>query len=264
MDSNSIMEQSVHYDNDLNSSHIYSNSATPSNDYNIIMSDNHQYQSHLIENATQSIDFIRSQLRKQFEYYFSPDNLRKDTFLQSLMDENKYVSISSIAQFKKVRELTQNQQFIIDAIRESFVLQLDPTQTKVRSSQKRCVLILREIPSSTTQDQIEKLFQSDKCPQMYNCEFAGNDNWYISFNDEEQAQRALHYLKEDVQTFLDRPILARIKAHFIPRSQSTYSTHNTNSNTPIRSTTPTSSTPPLQNQQPQQPQQSQQYTIQVN
>jgi la-related protein 4 len=257
MDHQGINEQSVQYDTDL-TSHVYGNSSvTPSNDFSLIMTDNHQYQSSLIDHGTQSIDIVRNQLRKQFEYYFSPDNLRKDTFLQSLMDENKYVSISSIAQFKKVRELTQNQQLIIDAIRDSYVLQLDNSLTKVRSSQKRCVLILREIPSSTTQEQIEKLFQSEKCPQMYNCEFAGNDNWYISFNDEEQAQRALQYLKEEVQTFLDRPILARIKAHFIPRSQSTYSTHNTNSNTPIRSTTP-SSTPPLHNQQ------SQPYTLQVS
>ena len=189
------------------------------------------------------INVIKAQLRKQLEYYFSPDNLSKDTFLKQQMDSDNYVPINIIASFNKVRELTQDMNFIIECIRESVFLQLDQTMTKVRRSQKRFILILREIPSTVPKEEIENLFKNEKCPQLYNCEFAGNDNWYITFNNEEQAQRALHYLKEDVQIFLGKPILARLKAHLMPRSSSNTTTLMQQNNTP-------SATPPPPPSQP--------------
>lgn len=178
---------------------------------------------------------LKAKLRHQVEYYFSPDNLSRDTYLQSQMDADKYVPLHLIAQFNKVKSLTQHQRptLLIECLRESTSVQLDPSETRIKARsptsgstsapKRRSVLILREIPSTTSRDQVEALFTAapaSKCPPIESCEFAGNDNWYIAFSGEEDAQLALHYLKEDVQTFLGRPILARIKAHLMPRSTS--------------------------------------------
>ena len=60
---------------------------------------------------------LRDQLQQQIEYYFSPQNLAKDTFLRSQMDGDHYVLVSLIAGFNCVRRLTQDLNLITDAIR---------------------------------------------------------------------------------------------------------------------------------------------------
>ena len=202
---------------------------------------------------------IRLELLKQLEYYFSAKNLLTDNYLLSQMDADAYVPVALIAQFKRIKQLTRDLDLIIAIIRESSQLQLDPaTFTKVRSvgghagglitintkklsksflqtlnnsgdsaadpsgdKQQRCVLIMREVESGATLEQIKELFTGKEplCPACDQCESAGNDSWYIMFSSEEQAQRALQYLKGEVQIFLGKPIRARIKAHTtIPRS----------------------------------------------
>jgi len=78
---------------------------------------------------------------------------------------------------------------------------------------QKCILILREVCSEATLDQVKDLFTDKEpaCPKFLQCESAGNDSWYVTFTNEEQAQRALQFLKTEVQTFMDKPIRARIK-----------------------------------------------------
>jgi len=166
------------------------------------------------------------------------------------MDPEAYVPVSLIAQFKRIKQLTNDFDLILSTIRQSSQLQLDLTSTKVRSigghqgglitintkklstkppkpidisiqtnnlqqQQQRCVLIMREVSPEATLEQIKSLFldKEPDCPNADKCESAGNDSWYITFGNEDDAQRALQYLKADIQTFMEKPIRARIKAH---------------------------------------------------
>lgn len=59
-------------------------------------------------------------------------------------------------------------------------------------------------------------------------EFAHNDSWYVTFNGEEDAKIAYRYLREEVQHFHGRPLMARIKAKtllsrtvYLPKSANT-------------------------------------------
>jgi hypothetical protein len=90
---------------------------------------------------------------------------------------------------------------------------LTPTPLTPSSSCQKCILILREVCSEATLDQVKDLFTDKEpaCPNFLQCESAGNDSWYVTFTNEEQAQRALQFLKTEVQTFMDKPIRARIK-----------------------------------------------------
>ena len=87
------------------------------------------------------------------------------------------------------------------------------TTTTTASPCQKCILILREVCSEATLEQVKDLFTNKEpsCPTFLQCESAGNDSWYVTFTNEEQAQRALQYLKTEVQTFMEKPIRARIK-----------------------------------------------------
>ncbi|WAR10162.1 LAR4B-like protein [Mya arenaria] len=65
--------------------------------------------------------------------------------------------------------------------------------------------------ASLDQD-VQNLFSGENCPRFVSCEFAHNSNWYVTFDSDADAQRAYQFLREEVQTFLGKPIMARIKA----------------------------------------------------
>ncbi|GFY80409.1 winged-helix DNA-binding transcription factor family protein [Actinidia rufa] len=68
---------------------------------------------------------LPTKIMNQIDYYFSNENLIKDTFLRQNMDENGWVPIELIASFKKVMDLTTNIQLILDAMRSSKVVEVE-------------------------------------------------------------------------------------------------------------------------------------------
>lgn len=169
-------------------------------------------------------DQLREMLKTQLEYYFSRENLANDTYLVSQMDADQYVPISTVASFNQVKRLTADMDLVIEVLRESGNVQVDEKGEKVRPLHKRCVVILREIPESTPVEDVARLFKGENCPKFVSCEFAHNNNWYVTFNSDEDAQRAYQYLREEVKNFQGKPIMARIKAKplvhstFVPKN----------------------------------------------
>ncbi|KAK9062051.1 hypothetical protein SSX86_019235 [Deinandra increscens subsp. villosa] len=68
----------------------------------------------------------------QIDYYFSNENLVKDTYLRRNMDDQGWVSVSLIAGFKKVSSLTDNVQLILDAMRTSTVVEVQGDKIRRR------------------------------------------------------------------------------------------------------------------------------------
>ncbi|XP_041989522.1 la-related protein 1A-like isoform X1 [Salvia splendens] len=62
---------------------------------------------------------LRASIVKQIEYYFSDENLQNDPYLISLMDNQGWVPVSSIAGFKRVKQMNVEIPFIIDALQTS-------------------------------------------------------------------------------------------------------------------------------------------------
>ncbi|KAL2504386.1 La-related protein 1C [Abeliophyllum distichum] len=88
---------------------------------------------------------------KQIDYYFSSENLVKDTFLRQNMDEEGWVPIQLIAGFKKVMELTDNIQLILEAIQASNVVEVQVD--KVRRKNDWMKWIMPPVPYSTVPSQ---------------------------------------------------------------------------------------------------------------
>lgn len=63
------------------------------------------------------LDTLKGMLQHQLEYYFSPENLSRDSYLLSQMESDQYVPISTVANFDQVRKLTRNMDLIVSVLR---------------------------------------------------------------------------------------------------------------------------------------------------
>ncbi|URE12736.1 la domain containing protein [Musa troglodytarum] len=64
---------------------------------------------------------LRTNIVRQIEYYFSDENLKTDLYLISLLDEQGWVPIYRIMDFNRVKKMTNNIPFILDALGSSLV-----------------------------------------------------------------------------------------------------------------------------------------------
>ncbi|KAL3845005.1 hypothetical protein ACJIZ3_002408 [Penstemon smallii] len=67
---------------------------------------------------------LQNMILNQIDYYFSNENLVKDTFLRKKMDAEGWVPIKFIAGFKRVTQLTDNIQLILDSILASNIVEV--------------------------------------------------------------------------------------------------------------------------------------------
>ncbi|XP_075514622.1 la-related protein 1C-like isoform X1 [Primulina tabacum] len=83
---------------------------------------------------------LPSKIVSQIDYYFSDENLVKDTFLRQKMDVDGWVPINLIANFKKIRELADNVQLILDALRASNVVEIQGEKVRRKGNWKRWIM----------------------------------------------------------------------------------------------------------------------------
>ncbi|MCO5602282.1 hypothetical protein L7F22_056411 [Adiantum nelumboides] len=83
---------------------------------------------------------LRSMLVKQIEYYFSIENLCRDIFLRSNMDEQGFIPVSVIANFNRVKMLTPNPGLILDALRNSAVVEVQGDKLRKRDDWAKWLL----------------------------------------------------------------------------------------------------------------------------
>lgn len=166
---------------------------------------------------------LMNALQRQLEYYFSRENLAKDTYLLSQMDSEQYVSIRTVAKFQQIKNLTNDYDLIVEALRSSSEVHVDDEGLRVRPLSKRCVVILRDAPEEVKEESIKKMFEMEKCPvSLIKCEFVSAGFWYLFFANDEDAQSAFHYLKQTLVKYpgTETDIMARIRAKPIVQNRS--------------------------------------------
>ncbi|KAG0166168.1 hypothetical protein DFQ28_007658 [Apophysomyces sp. BC1034] len=162
------------------------------------------------KNSFEANDSPEVGLQRQLEYYFSRQNLANDAFLLSNMDQDLYVSIAVIAQFKRVREWTTDLNAITETLRRSSKVIVDETGTKVKPnlSLERTTVILRDVPEST-EEEINHMLSDLDLPPIKNIRH-DMEMWYITFESEEEALKMLYDIRG--KSFKGKPLAARMKS----------------------------------------------------
>ncbi|CAN0861330.1 La-related protein 1C [Linum grandiflorum] len=113
---------------------------------------------------------LHAKIVTQIDYYFSNENLIRDTFLRQNMDEQGWVTINLIAGFKKVSQLTDNIPLILDALRSSIVVEVQGDKVRRRTDWMRWLMPAsvqfpsaaspRGVAESSSQDMISDKVQN--------------------------------------------------------------------------------------------------------
>jgi hypothetical protein len=126
---------------------------------------------------------LRAMVIKQIEYYFSFENLIKDNYLRSCMDARGWVPISIIAKFNRVRSMTTNVHFILDALRSSNVVEVQGDKLRKREDWSNWLLPSghnnsvsnTKIHQNTTDDKVINDVKSAELDRRSNCDTSGDD-----------------------------------------------------------------------------------------
>ncbi|XP_016487722.1 la-related protein 1C-like [Nicotiana tabacum] len=117
---------------------------------------------------------LQTKIVNQIDYYFSNENLIKDTFLRRNMDEHGWVSVMLIAGFKKVMSLTDNIQLILDVMRSSTVVEVQGEKLRRRNDWNHWI-----IPPSVQNSTI-----SPQSPQKSSPDSLAENLQRVAFDDE--------------------------------------------------------------------------------
>lgn len=83
---------------------------------------------------------LRVKILNQIEYYFSVENLCKDPYLRQNMDGQGWVPVSLIATFRRVAALTSDVNLIINALRNSSVVEVKGDKIRRRGDWSKWLL----------------------------------------------------------------------------------------------------------------------------
>ncbi|ESW28188.1 hypothetical protein PHAVU_003G266200 [Phaseolus vulgaris] len=102
-------------------------------------------------------NLLHTKIVNQIDYYFSNDNLVKDIYLRRNMDDQGWVPINLISNFKKVKYLTENIQTVIDAVRASSVVEIQGDKVRKRNDWRRWIMPPAQLPNSRGSQTIGQL-----------------------------------------------------------------------------------------------------------
>ncbi|KAI3419058.1 HTH La-type RNA-binding domain-containing protein [Psidium guajava] len=135
---------------------------------------------------------LKSSIIKQIEYYFSDENLQNDNYLIELLDEQGWVSIAEIANFRRVQKMCTDIQFILYALQSSSTIEVKGDKIRKRDEWSKWVRKRNEstskadapksqlgvdsfVDSDATEDKADSLLQGS-CATHPSCDAECNLN----------------------------------------------------------------------------------------
>jgi len=148
---------------------------------------------------------LASKVLKQVEFYFSDSNFPKDKFLraQAALDAEGYVSLDKILTFKRMQELCTDKEAVVEVLRDSSVIQLNPDETMVKriaplpenDITKERTAFTEGWPENVTMEQVSSFFSS--IGSVLSVRFIKDTDKhltgkvYVEFSSVEELQKAI-------------------------------------------------------------------------
>lgn len=88
---------------------------------------------------------VLASIRQQVEYYFSAENLSRDQQLVSELDSDNWILMSRLLSFPRLRDLTSSVNVLIEAMKESSLVEVDVTKGRMRpcNVRRRTTVVIR-------------------------------------------------------------------------------------------------------------------------
>ncbi|KAG2674108.1 hypothetical protein I3843_13G107000 [Carya illinoinensis] len=140
---------------------------------------------------------LRASIVKQIEYYFSDGNLQNDHYLISLMDSHGWVPISTVADFKRVKKMSSDLPFILDALQTSVTVEVQGDKIRKREDWSKWIPSSAEnlsLQAQTPQGQsVEKAIDSfsNREANMNNAGNISQENAELASHDESSVEHLL-------------------------------------------------------------------------
>eukprot|EP01113_Clastostelium_recurvatum_P046828 TRINITY_DN8264_c1_g1_i1.p1 TRINITY_DN8264_c1_g1~~TRINITY_DN8264_c1_g1_i1.p1 ORF type:complete len:445 (-),score=116.63 TRINITY_DN8264_c1_g1_i1:17-1351(-) len=164
---------------------------------------------------------LSAQVQALIEFYFGDANFSKDRFLHKKAQENAegWVDLNLIMTFNKLKGLTTDPSVVRQAIRASQLVELDPTDQRVRravplpeaNKADELTIYVENIPLTSTHDELTTTFgQHGKVtyvsiPKTKEEPRTVKGFAFIEFADAESVIRALHAVPAPSEHNMDHP-----------------------------------------------------------
>ncbi|CAE7778694.1 RDM16 [Symbiodinium sp. CCMP2456] len=159
------------------------------------------------------------QVQDALESILSKKNLVRDQFLASKMNPQMYIPIAVLLVHHRLQALGATHDQVAAAAAKSKRLGVDDQRTMVRPvlKSKRNVVILRDLPEGTTEEEIMQLLASGPYAEnVVSVKPEVNNTWFVKFNVDDGAQDVVLWLRS--QSFKGKPLNAAIKSEHFLRS----------------------------------------------
>ena len=179
--------------------------------------------------ATMSREERLEAVKKQVEYYFSPENLRNDPYLTSQMDAQRTVPLAVIVKFPKLKTLMDGDSGMLqEAIAASSAISLTESGDRIKANlldregsagTNRNTIIIRDVAADATEDEIRDIFNfDDKKGDVVSVRSDIGNCWFVEMNSESAAKDTLLQLKLKGRKFRGEGVKARLKTDSVVRS----------------------------------------------
>jgi len=162
---------------------------------------------------------LQAKVQETLESLLSKKNLVRDQFLAGNMNPQMYIPIRVLMAHEKMSAVGATEETIARAATASTRLGIDDAKSMVRPllKSKRNVIILRDMPDNTTEEDVAELFKSGPhAEKLVNIKAEVNNTWFVKFNLDEGTQDVVLWLRS--QQCKGKPVNASIKSEHFLRS----------------------------------------------
>lgn len=160
-----------------------------------------------------------AKVQETLEGLLSKKNLVRDQFLAGNMNPQMYIPILVLLAHEKLANVGATEEAVSAAATASARLGIDDAKTMVRPllKSKRNVIILRDMPDETTEEEVRAIFPSGPhADKIKTVKAEVNNAWFVKFDLDEGTQDVVLWLRS--QKFKGQTVNASIKSEHFLRS----------------------------------------------